>query len=305
MDKFNFIFNIFDGEPNILHAGSGLNTVKTTDSGLSAEMKTFYDRVLLRSAEPELVHEQFGQKRPIPKNNGKTIEFRKFSTLGKALTPLTEGVTPNGQSYSVSAITATIAQYGGYISISDMINLTTFDNNQAEAMKMLGSQAGRTKDTLVRDVIAAGTNVIYANNKTRKTMTNADKLTIADIKRAVRNLKRQNAPKIGDSYVAIVHPDTTFDLWNDPEWLDAQKYQHPEKIYKGEIGSMFGVRFVESTEAKFWGSSDSTTGDATVYGTLVLGAEAFGVTNVGGGGIETIVKQLGSGGTADPLSLVA
>lgn len=302
MDKFNFIFNIFDGEPNILHAGSGLNTVKTTDSGLSAEMKTFYDRVLLRSAEPELVHEQFGQKRPIPKNNGKTIEFRKFSTLGKALTPLTEGVTPNGQSYSVSAITATIAQYGGYVSISDMINLTTFDNNQAEAMKMLGSQAGRTKDTLVRDVIAAGTNVIYANNKTRKTMTNADKLTIADIKRAVRNLKRQNAPKIGDSYVAIVHPDTVFDLWNDPEWVDAQKYKNPEKIYKGEIGNMFGVRFVESTEAKFWGSSDDTTGSATVYGTLVLGADAFGVTNVGGGGIETIVKQLGSGGTADPLN---
>ena len=300
--QFNFIFDLFDDTANILHAGSGLNTVTTSASGLTAEMKTFYDRVLLRSAEPELVHEQFGQTRTIPANNGKTIEFRKFGSLGKALTPLTEGVTPDGQDYSVSAITATIAQYGGYISTSDMLNLTTFDNNQAEIMRMLGSQMGKTKDTLVRDVIAAGTNVIYAGGKTRKTMTNSDKFSIALVKQAVRKLKRQNAPKIGDSYVAIVHPDTVYDLWNDPEWVEAQKYNNAEKIYNGEIGMMFGVRFVESTEAKFWGSSDTTTGDATVYGTIVLGKDAFGVIKLNGGGAETIVKQLGSGGTADPLN---
>lgn len=303
MRHFRFAWNMFDDTANILHAGSGLNTVVTGDSGLTPEMKTFYDRVLLKASEPSLIHEQFAQKRPIPPNNGKNIEFRKFSTLPKMLTPLVEGVTPDGQGYSVSAINATIAQYGGYISISDMINLTAFDNNQAEIMKMLGSQMGRTKDTLTRDVIAAGTNVIYAGGKTsRKEITNEDKFSIDLVKQAVKKLKRQNAPKIGDSYVAIIHPDTTFDLWKDPEWLEAQKYSHAEKIYRGEIGQMYGVRFVESTEAKFWGSDDTTTGTATVYGTLVLGEDAFGLISINGGGAQTIVKQLGSGGTADPLN---
>ena len=82
---------------------------------LSPEMKTFYDKTLITLAEPALVHDQFGQKRPIPKNGGKTIEFRKFSALPKALTPITEGVTPAGNKLNVSAMTATVSQYGDYI----------------------------------------------------------------------------------------------------------------------------------------------------------------------------------------------
>ena len=80
------------------------NQVQTTLlDGLSAEMKTFYDMTLIDEASSNLVHDQFGQKRPIPKNGGKTIEFRKFAPLAKATTPLTEGVTPDGKSLSVSA----------------------------------------------------------------------------------------------------------------------------------------------------------------------------------------------------------
>lgn len=276
-------------------------TNKTTDSGLSPEMKTFYDKVLLASAEPELIHDQFAQKRPIPAGNGKKIEFRKFGSLGKLHgTPLQEGVTPDGQAYSVSKVEAEIQQYGGFVRITDMLNLTAFDNNQAEILKMLGSQAGRTSDTVTREVIAGGSQVIYAGGKTRSTMTNADKLTIGDIKKAVRQLKRKNAPKIGDSYVALVHPDTVYDLWNDSEWVEAQKYANPDKIYKGEIGMMFGVRFVESSECKMWGKAGAS--NAPVYATIVVGKDAYGVTSINGKGIESITKQLGSGGTSDPLN---
>ena len=115
----------------------------------------------------------------------------------------------------------------------DILDKMSPENPTKEVILVFGSQMGKTKDTLVRDVIAAGTNVIYAGGKTRKTMTNNDKFSIALVKQAVRKLKRQNAPKIGDSYVAIVHPDTVYDLWNDPEWVEAQKYNNAEKIYNG------------------------------------------------------------------------
>jgi N4-gp56 family major capsid protein len=258
-----------------------------------------------------LIHDQFGQKRPIPGGNGKTIEFRKFNALPKALTPLVEGITPDGQNYGVTAITATVAQYGAYITTTDMLNLTAFDNQMAEISKILASQAGRTSDTITRDILAAGTNVMWADhgndgNDARTDLGADDVLTIEDIKKAVRSLRRVNAPKINGDYVAIVHPDTVYDLQNDSEWIDANQYAGSARIFSGEIGKMYGVRFVESTEAKIWKDSTCPTISSgvyrPVYATLVLGENAFGVTSINGGGIETIAKQLGSGGTADPLN---
>ena len=138
------------------------NEVQTTLSdGLSAEMKTFYDMALIDEASANLVHAQFGQKRPIPNNGGKAIEFRKFAPLAKAITPLTEGVTPDGKSLSVSTITATVSQYGDYITQSDVLELTALDNTILEATKLLGRQAGVTLDTVVRNVMQSGTNVTY------------------------------------------------------------------------------------------------------------------------------------------------
>lgn len=294
---FKYVFNLFDLNTNVTTAAS-----KPTND-LSPEMKTFYDKVLIRSAEPELVHDQFGQKRPIPGGNGKKIEFRKFTSLPKMnKNPLVEGVTPNGQSLNVTKVEAEIKQYGGYVTTSDMLNLTAFDQVTAETLKLLGSQAGRTSDTITRDILCAGNKALFAGEaKMRSELKATDTLKIADIKKAVRWLKRHNAPKIGDSYVAIVHTDTAYDLMNDPEWIEAQKYTTSDKIFNGEIGHMYGVRFVESTEAKIWSKAD---GGATVpvYATLVLGADAYGITSINGGGIETITKQLGSGGTADPLN---
>ncbi len=305
MEKFRFNFHLFaDPEPTdqqklILNPNwtgqrPGVGTY-TANQDLSPEMKTFYDKALIRLAEPALVHDQFGQKRPIPAGNGKTIEFRKFNSLPKATIPLVEGITPDGQNYGVTSLTATVEQYGAYITTTDMLNLTAFDNNMAEITKILASQAGRTSDTITRDVLAAGTNVRYAGGGTNR--TNLQVLTIADIKKGVRDLKRVNAPTIRGDYVAIVHPDVVFDLMNDDEWIDANQYAGSARIFNGEIGKMYGVRFVESTEAKI--ELDNTT---PIYHTLLLGENAFGVTSINGGGIETIAKQLGSGGTSDPLN---
>ena len=271
-------------------------------SALTAEMKTFYDMTLIDEATANLVHDQFGQKRPIPKNGGKTIEFRKFAPLAKATTPLTEGVTPDGKSLSVSTITATVNQYGDFVTQTDVLELTSLDNTILEATKLLGRQAGLTLDTIVRDVLNSGTNVTYcpkvANGAetavtSRSALDATSQLTVKVIQQVVAKLRGQNAPTIGGKYVAIIHPYVAYDLMRDPEWIDAHKYANPTNLYEGEIGEIAGVRFVQTTEAKVY--------DGGVFATIFLGEGAYGVTEITGGGLQTIVKQKGSAGTADPL----
>lgn len=276
------------------------NTNTTGDSALSAENKTFYDKTLIRLAEPNLVHDQFADKRPIPKNGGKTIEFRQFSSLAKASTPLTEGVTPDGSKLAVSTKVSDVAQYGDYVELSDTLQMTAIDNVVVEALSKLGAQAGQTLDSVTRDVLAGGTNVIYAGGKTaRASLTADDTLTTKLFFQAAAQLEAMNAPKIDGSYVAIIHPYAAFDLMTSEGWQDVHKYADPEAIFKGEIGKLANIRFVSSTEAKIW-KDDSCPTDLAVFSTLVIGAGAYATTEVTGGGLETIVKQLGSG--EDPLN---
>jgi N4-gp56 family major capsid protein len=254
---------------------------------------------LIDEAQANLVHDQFGQKRPIPKNGGKKIEFRKFAALPKALTAITEGVTPDGKKLEVTAIEAEVAQYGDYIVQSDVLELTSIDNTIVEATKILGRQAGLTLDTITRNVLNGGTNVVYCPKGDgsevggRAGLDATCKLNVATIKKAVAFMKKNNAPKINGSYVAIIHPYAAHDLMSDPEWIDAHKYAQPENLYEGEIGKIAGVRFVETSEAKVFAGG--------VYSTLLIGENAYGVTDITGGGLQTIIKQKGSAGTADPL----
>lgn len=280
---------------------ANLNTNTTLSEGLSDEMKTYYSDYLIDNATPNLVHDQFGQKHPIPKNGGKTIEFRKFMPLGKALDEIVEGVTPDGQSLNVTKVEATVKQYGNYVTLSDIVQLTAIDNTLVQTTKLLGAQAGATLDTLTREVLNGGTSVIYAGGKeARNALDETCKLTVDDIYKAARFLKAQNAPKIEGGYVAIIHPDVAYDLMRDDEWIDVHKYSATSEIFEGEIGKLGGVRFVETTEAKIF--ADGGSGGRDVYSTLVLGDNAYGVTELEGGGLQHIVKQLGSGGTSDPLN---
>lgn len=282
------------------------NTQTTGSAGLSDEMKTYYADRLIDFAEPNLVHDQFGDDYNIPANGGKSIEMRKYDSLAKALTPLTEGVTPDGNSLNVSTITATVAQYGDYITLSDMLKLTAIDNNVVQSLKVLGSQAGRTLDSVTRDVLCGGTNVIYCGGRaSRSALTATDKLDVDVFFKAAAQLEAMNAPKIDGCYVAIIHPYAAYDLMRSADWIDVHKYADPEAIFKGEIGKLGNVRFVSSTEAKVWkDSADNcpTIGSKVqgVFATLVLGANAYGKTSVQGGGLQTIVKQLGAGD--DPLN---
>ena len=228
---------------------------------------------------------------------------------------MTEGVTPQGNKLNVSKVIAEVGQYGDFVPISDMLDLTAIDPMMVETTKRLAGQASRTLDTITRDILNAGTNVQYGegNVDSRANLVGGDAdagnnnyLTVRALKMAARTLKKQNAPLINGTYVGIIHPDVAFDLTDDPEWKYPHQYVDTENIYSGEIGKIANIRFVETTEAMRWDNAAKNTssgsGDRDVYSTLVMGADAYGVTEVSGGGLEFIVKQLGSSGTADPLN---
>lgn len=276
-------------------------------TGLSTEMKTFYESTLIDNAEPSLVHDQFGDDYPIDPNKGKTIEFRRFSPLAKAMTPIVEGVLPAGNSLNVTKITAEVFQYGDFTRLTDVLRLTAIDNVILQTTKLHGNQAGRTLDTVTRDILCGGTQVRYAPTEdgaavtSRSTLDATCRLTPDLIYLAAADLAALNTPKIDGSYVAIIHPYTKYDLMRTPEWISTSQYGKVEQYFRGEIGMIGNVRFVESSEAKIWTGGTCPEGLA-VFGTIVLGANAYGVTSIKGAGMEIIVKPQGY---ADELNLIS
>lgn len=278
------------------------DTVMNTISGnLSAENKTFYDRTLLERLKPHLLFHNYGQKRPIPKKEGDTINFRRYAALPANTVALTEGITPAGSELSISTVTATARQYGDFTRMSDVIDTIGIDNNVTEATEILGDQAGLTLDTIVRDVVCAGSNVLYSSGTSTAEVQGSDKLTGDLIKKGVRALRRQNAkPVEGGFFIGIIHPDAEYDLQSDPLWQDVSKYNGGEAIVAGEIGKIHGVKFVTTSNAAITEGGGASGAD--VYNTMILGANAYGVVEIEGEGKpRIIIKDTKSGGTEDPL----
>lgn len=277
----------------------------TTATGtLSDEMKTYYDRVLLTRTVPKLVHTKFGQRKRIPEHGGRIIEFRKFSGLAVATTPLSEGVLFTSlKDLTVTATTATVSQYGDAVGFSDLVSTTTIDPLLEEASEILGEQAGETIDEVVRDVVAAGTTIVYVGTRTaRNQIVAADTITPADVLRIALQMELNRARKIDGAWQAITHPRVIFDLMRTQEWRDAQNYHQTGRIFTGEVGELYGVRFWTTDKAKFFADGGSG-GTVDVYSVLVFGQEAFGVVDLAGHNLQTVFQPLGSAGTADPLKV--
>lgn len=273
----------------------------TGTATLSDEMKTFYNRLLLERTTPTLIHTMFAQKRPIPRNSGKTVEFRRFSSLATATTPLTEGSPPSLKELTVTAITATVAQYGDAVGFSDLVSTTTIDPILSETVEILADQAAQTIDEVVRDVLVAGTNVQYASTATsRATVAAGMTVTVAEIREAVLDLKIGRARKINGFYHALVHPRTAHDIQGLAEWVTANNENQTGRVFDGSLGTLYGVKFWESDVTKVFAGAGSAAID--VYATLILGANAWGMIDLAGHNLQTIYKGLGSAGTADPIN---
>lgn len=288
-------------------------TQTTGDAGISAEMKTFYDTELLKNASPNLVFQQFGKKQPLPQGTGKTVEWRKFSDLAKATTELQEAITPEGHKFTVSTVTATVKQYGDYTIVSDVLELTAVDPYISEITKIHAENAARTIDTITRNVLLGTTNVMFApksNGTAVSARANLDltcAITPKAIAKAVAVLKKANAPTFNGDYVMAVHPSVEFDLITSEGWIGVEKYtpEAAKNIFNGEIGKLYGMRFVRSTESPVYAPTARTGDDASkiaVYPCLGFGKDAYGVVDLQGGGLEMIIKPKDSGGTENALN---
>ena len=276
---------------------TNLNTL----TELTAEQQTFYDRALISRMFKSGLWRRFGQYRPIT-GKGRTINFRKFESLPKATTPLTEGVTPSGSKMVVSYVEATLGQYGDFISESDILIRSGIDPILVENAKVLGEQADETLDTITRDVVGNGTNVHYAGGGvTSDEVTANDKISSALIKQAVKILKKANAkPAVGEYFVCIVDPDTALDLQNDEEWIKANQYAGADNIIKGALGKLHGCVFMETNNTIVKANASGVN----VHSTMFIGKDAYGVVDLKNSKTNKpriIVKPVGSSGSADPL----
>lgn len=295
----------------------------TNSTSLPPAIQAFYDRNLLARAQPAEVHGRFGQKRPIATRNGNQIKFRRYSQLAAASTPLTEGVTPSGSSITVTDLLANLAQYGDYVTLTDMVSLTNQDPVVTETTDVLGDQAGTTIDQARRDVLVAGTNVAYASGVAARNLV-AAAITATDLNRATRFLKVQNGKfiktgisatdkistaAVRKSFIALIHPDIEMDLEAITGYRSVSDYASQDGVLEDEVGAFKNIRFVMSTNCKIFpgaGAAGTTVlknngTNFDVYATLIFADNAYGICPLSGQAMNTYVKPLGSAGTADPL----
>lgn len=285
-------------------AYTNTDTNMTTSSALSAGMQTYYNRELLRTFEPNLVHLQFGDEHRMPPHSGLVMNMRKLIPLETNTKALSEGEPGESVMLAETEVTVQLQQYGEYARCTDKLDLTHLDMDIMRRTKLFGDAGARSIDAVVREELAKCANVIYAGGKaSRAELTAADKLTSRELRKAVKTLKKNHAQTFGGYFVAIIGPDTMYDLQEDDAFVKVSQYQDKENIYTGEVGRLFGVRLVETTEAKIFEGTGAEGAD--VASVIVLGQYAYGVTSLKGAKPRVIVKPAGSAGTADPLDQIS
>ena len=304
---------------NYMNAYTGDVTAFDDSHTLAPEMKTFYDTRLLENYRVETRYAQFGRRQRLPRNGGRTVEWRRFNTFARA-NKLTEGVIPTGQKFGVTTLTGSIDQYGTYTAITDILQLHALDNMILGATEEMGASAAETQEALIRDALLVNTNVLYAQNINGSTVTDPTApsgmyasaahgwalLTPDTINRAVTKMKKNKVPTINGKYVAVIHPSVAYDLRSSSDWIEVHKYAATTEIFNGEIGELHGCRFVENTFAPVLGGDLYKNGDNGVtYATYMFGKDGFGIIDAEGGALQMIVKDKAEiGGPLDQFSTV-
>ena len=264
---------------NYINAYTGEVTNFDDVNTLSGELKTFYDTELLENARIEMYYAQFAKKQPLPAGRGKTVEWRKWNTFAKA-SQLVEGVIPTGQKFGMSSKTGSINQYGTYATVSDQLELHAYDDVILGATEEMGASAAETQETLIRDGLYAGTNVLYCDNLAAATgayystptanaglQWNASyiaPLTPDMVNKAVTKMKKDRVPTINGKYYAVIHPSVAYDLRKSNEWIEVHKYSATTEIFNGEIGELHGCRFIEDVFAPIIKGDDLASNSRTL-----------------------------------------
>jgi N4-gp56 family major capsid protein len=285
-----------------------LNTNLTGTGGLSSAVATYYDKKFLEWLKADLMFDQFAQKKKMPKGAGTTIQFQRYTTFSANTTALTEGTVPSGLTLASTTITATPAQYGDYVALSDMIVLEAIDPIVESATELLAYRAALSLDTIIRNTLHGAVTDQHVNGHTGAAEVNivaGDIMSASEVRKAIRTLKNNKVKAFsGGLYKSVFHPFQTYDLMSETAtggFLDITKYTSNDPMARGVIGKMWGLEIAESQNVQVVANA----GSVNVYRGYVFGQNGYGIVDLEGMSLETVRKPLGSGGTSDPLNQIA
>lgn len=311
----------------------------TTFGDISPRTAAYVMAGFLKRGMPYMVIEKFGQVYPLPQHNTMTAKFRRYFLSGStgaagsgsaaaawgipvSITPLVEGVTPQGRKLANQDYTVTLSQYGDYMTITDVVMDTHEDPVLAQATEVLGESAALTIETIRFNVLKAGTNVFYANGGARNAVNTT--ITLAMQRQVTTALLRQNAKRITSvvkstpdfrteaveaAFIGLHHPDLDSDIRNMSGYINPKQYGSTTP-WENETGSVEMVRYLNSTVFAPWadaggakGSMRSTSGtSADVYPILYLARDAFGIVPLKGKDALTPMVVNPKPAPGDPLA---
>jgi N4-gp56 family major capsid protein len=278
----------------------------TTTTTAAADLQTYFSKRLLDIAGKDQVFNMAAYVEDIPSAGSKTMSFTQYSRLAVPGSVLTEGTTPTDTALSPSAVTATIDQWGAFVTLTDLAELTVKHPIVQEATMLLGEQAAETFETQVVSVLVAGSTVQYAASRAARTaVTAADVVNTLELRKAVTLLRKNGARQINSAdkyntndgatdkyYILYVDPSVAADLLADTDFKAAAPFRNFDSLANGQvIGKWFDVEVVMSNVIP------TITSTVTVHTSFLCGRNAYAVTNLQN--LQTYVE--GPGGNADPL----
>jgi N4-gp56 family major capsid protein len=301
-----------------------VDSAKTLSSQVTQAIKNrYYDEIFLRVAEKNLVYQQLGQlNRQIPKGeNATSVFWTRWTNLPLVTAGQGEGVPTTAVALSAVNVSGTAAQYDAAVSISDLMSLQSFGDIMKAAVQRLAYNAGLSIDTVVRNTVVPGATVQVATGAASMSAVPATGvLSITELRKAIRTLQKNDAFRVGSSansndvagtggdgyWVAVIGPEGAYDLMGDTAtgaWIDTNRYAGSEQIFSGEIGKLYGTRFLQTSNDYNYGINSGVVASGTIHGALVTGTDYFGVTTLQN--LQTYIKDFGSGGIADPTNKIA
>ena len=297
---------------------------------LFSAAQAYYDRKLLERARPKLIAQDFGQKRPLSANNSLTIKFRKYNDLSRAIASLQldEGIPGDGEKMSITDILASVRQYGNYVTITDLVQVSIEDPVLNEAVDLLSEQMADTVDAITFSALNAGTNVRYANASVDLASI-ASPIVSGDLDYAIRMFRRNNADPfteivrastgfntfpIRPAFWGFVHPDVAKDLENISGFISVERYASQGPVHEAEIGAYKNVRFLMTTQTPILDDAGNPVHNSTfvpgttnaakanIYSTILIAKNAYGLVDLDKGTVKSIVKTPGTSDTSNPLN---
>ena len=281
----------------------------STISTNAQNLHLYYEKKLLSTLEPRLVLQPLGKKQKLPKGLGDTVKWLRYAAISASVTPITEGTAPAEIGFTTSNVTAQVLQYGQYAKISDLLSDVAIDPVLSNLSERFGIAAAKTIEQLIVNEVDAQSSTQFVGVASSNATISVG--MVLNHKELVEAMIRQKAAFIGPhesgSYVAVLHPNAEYDIMTDVQagsMLDLRKYTDPKQVLNGEIGKMYGMRFLVSDKMSIYAGAGAT-GNDVINAAYVIGEEAFGVVELDGNSVKMINKKHGSGGTSDPLDQIA